>query len=317
MSQVKLTSIDRIISGVYRDLQPSVELNENDLIEWIGEALEQIGAYTQYEQNISYLTVAEHKASIPCGLHKIIQIGYKFTSGSPSSTGMYLTCDDSTCSSCNDLTPCTDCDPAECENLCTNAAQVVQNAELWLQYYKPNNVRRTPYYYDNFRPMRMAGGVFDKSRAIMCNGCENLSATCEEEYSIDHPYIRTSFKDGYICLAYISQPLDENGFPMIPDEVSYIQAIKSYLTFKIKYSEFIKGLLPGQIFSKLEDDWHWYCAQARNKARMPDTVDKMQNLVDQTQRLIPKYTRYYGFFGNLNSPERLDLAGINKSGRPG
>ena len=119
---------------------------------------------------------------------------------------------------------------------------------------------------------------------------------CEEEYSIDHPYIRTSFKCGYVCMAYIAQPLDANGFPMIPDEVSYIEAVKRYLIYKIRYPEFIRGQLPGQIFMKLEQDWHWYCAQARNKTRMPDTVDKLQNLLDQRNRLIPKHTRYYGFF---------------------
>ena len=40
MSQVKLTSIERVISGIYRDLKPVIELNENDMIEWAGEALE-------------------------------------------------------------------------------------------------------------------------------------------------------------------------------------------------------------------------------------------------------------------------------------
>jgi len=316
MSQIRLTSIDRIISGLYRDMKPVIELNENDLIEWIGEALEQIGAYAQYEEKITYLAVEDYKFSVPCGLHKIIQIGYKVSDGSPSQTGMYVTCDDSTCTSCDDVTPCDGCDPAECEDLCTNAAQLVQNAELWLEYYKPNNIRYTPYYYQNFRPMRLAAGPFTKARAILCSGCDNISANCEEEYSIDHPYIRTSFKCGYVCMAYIAQPLDDNGFPMIPDEVSYVEAVKRYLIYKIRYPEYIRGQLPGQIFMKLEQDWHWYCAQARNKTRMPDTVDKLQNLLDQRNRILPKHTRYYGFFGNLNTRERLDLGGINSRGRP-
>ena len=56
-NQVKLTSIERVIAGLYRDLKPVVELSENDLIEWAGEALEQIGAYTQLEENVASLEV--------------------------------------------------------------------------------------------------------------------------------------------------------------------------------------------------------------------------------------------------------------------
>ena len=40
---------------------------------------------------------------------------------------------------------------------------------------------------------------------------------------------------------------------------------------------------------------------------MPDTIDKLQNLTDQQNRLIPKVRRYQGFFGNLHTPEKLDL----------
>ena len=50
------------------------------------------------------------------------------------------------------------------------------------------------------------------------------------------------------------------------------------------------------------------CQQARGKANMPDTVDKMENLLQQRNRLIPKVQRYYGFFGNLSSGESLNFS---------
>ena len=100
----------------------------------------------------------------------------------------------------------------------------------------------------------------------------------------------------------------KQGYPMIPDEVSYVEAIKRYIiVYKVKYSEFIQGIINPQVFAKLEDDWHWYCKQARAKATMPDTVDKLENLLQQRNRLIPKTNRYYGFFGNLATKETLNL----------
>ena len=94
---------------------------------------------------------------------------------------------------------------------------------------------------------------------------------------------------------------------MIPDEVSYIEAIKRYIVYKLKYSEFIQGIINPQVFAKIEDDWHWYCKQARGKANMPDTVDKLENIKQQWSRLIPKVNRYYGYFGNLAAREHLNL----------
>ena len=79
MSQVKLTSIDRVISGLYRDLKPVIEINESDMIEWAGEALEHIGAYSQWDERVDYIKISDYRALIPCGIHKIIQVAYKFT----------------------------------------------------------------------------------------------------------------------------------------------------------------------------------------------------------------------------------------------
>ena len=62
---------------------------------------------------------------------------------------------------------------------------------------------------------------------------------------------------------------------------------------------------------KLEDDWQWYCRQARNKANMPNTIDKMENMLAMSKRMFSKENRYYGFFGNLSQRERLTLQGKN------
>ena len=38
---------------------------------------------------------------------------------------------------------------------------------------------------------------------------------------------------------------------------------------------------------------------------MPDTIDKLQNMLDRHVRLIPYRDGYYGFFGNMNSKQKL------------
>ncbi len=303
MSQVKLTSIERVISGIYRDLKPVVELNENDMIEWAGEALEHIGAYPQLEEKVANLSVSDYRVLVPSGLKDIVQIAYKYTEGVSTSTAMLTTADN--CITCDD--PCGEAGCRSCATVCEDAGTLIANAQLFLEYYKPNTFRATGYYYDNYRPLRKASGPFTAPYTSDCTDCNGISPTCEDEYRLDWPYIKTSFKEGQVCIAYVGQPLDERGFPMIPDEVSYIEAIKRYITYKVKYSEFLQGHLPGNIYMKLEDDWHWYCKQARNKMTMPKSVDDLQNLKDQHIRLLPKPNRYHRFFGHLHSAENLNL----------
>jgi hypothetical protein len=54
---------------------------------------------------------------------------------------------------------------------------------------------------------------------------------------------------------------------------------------------------------KAEQDWQWYCKQARNRAMMPKGVDQWQNILEQRNYMLPRINRYYGFFGKMSRPE--------------
>jgi len=57
------------------------------------------------------------------------------------------------------------------------------------------------------------------------------------------------------------------------------------------------------MMQKAEQDWHWYCKQARNRSLMPKGVDAHQNIMEQRQYMLPRLKRYYGFFGKMSRPE--------------
>ena len=310
MADVKLVSVETVLSSLYRDLRPEQELSENDLIEWAGEALEFIGAYPQYTEAVDYIKVEDYKAHIPCGFHKLVQIAHKVTAGDNCDCAIKITSSDSTTATCTASScSCSDTVTDPCPTSNTAEDVVVQQAKQLIDYHLTYRFAKTGYFFQNYKPMRLATSAFSRAKLAHCTDCINLSGSCESEYNIDHPYIKTSFKEGNICMSYLKQPTDDRGWPMIPDKVSYIEAIKRYIVYKLKYSEFLTGKLPGNIFAKLEDDWHWYCRQARNKMNMPDTIDKMQNLKDSWKRMFDKPNRYYGFFGRLSEPERLTLQG--------
>jgi len=211
MSSINHISLERVISSIYRDLKPLQEIQENDMIEWAGEALDYIGAYSQYQEVVDYIPVEDHRAIIPCGLHKVVSIAYKYTTGESTQCAIKISSsdsDDSTCVSstcgCNSST-----DP--CSNTVTTTDPIVTQTQQLIDYHLKYRFTSTGYYYQNYRPLRLATSNFAVSKTAHCEDCINLSASCKEEYSIAHPYIRTSFKTGSLCLAYLKQPVDDKG----------------------------------------------------------------------------------------------------------
>lgn len=76
MKTIKATSSKTIIAKVFRDLRPEDDYWIADAIEWMGEALEHIGAYSQLEKKQTVIQVSDHKFEVPSDLMEIQQIAY-------------------------------------------------------------------------------------------------------------------------------------------------------------------------------------------------------------------------------------------------
>ena len=102
----------------------------------------------------------------------------------------------------------------------------------------------------------------------------------------------------------LRNPLDSEGLPMIPDNISFTNAIVAYIILKIMKREFYSGKEGSSNKMQVaEQDWQWYCKQASNKSLIPKGIDELQNLVEQTNYLIPRRNSYHNYFGNLNNRE--------------
>lgn len=125
-------------------------------------------------------------------------------------------------------------------------------------------------------------------------------------FDVNDNYFTTNVRTGEICLAYWAHPIDHEGFPQVPDHISFKEAVKKYLTMKLDYISWRRGDLPGDVFSHSEREWTWYCGQAKNKANMP-SVAQMENIKNDILRLKPEINQYNNFFKDLGSPERRKI----------
>lgn len=129
-------------------------------------------------------------------------------------------------------------------------------------------------------PMRCNGGQFFLSPESR----DNL-LLADLSYQINHDYIFTSFQEGAVELAYYAFPVDDNGLPLVPDDVMYIRAIEAYITERIARKLMIQNKLDINKYRMLEQDWLFYVNSARTKDALM-TLDQAESLRLQLSKII-------------------------------
>ncbi len=318
--QFQYTTLDRIISKLYRDLGLE-EVSETDIIEWSGEALEAIGAITMYEEAVCFVEVKNHMADLPNGLHSIIQVARNMHWTNEKKETLCpanIILDDEVteleepkdCGCCTSTCVHTNPQgfedypvPLDCNGMPITDYEVAYYRPYFDLQYEYYGWMRSNYYTQKYVPIRLANHSFFNS--LVCAEEEGLYNSCTDEYTIIDNKIRLSFKEGSIAVAYYRQKVDpETGYPMIPDDISVTQAITFYITWKYMARMWYMGREGyADKMQVAEDRWHWYCKQAGNKMIIPHGIDEHQNILDERNHLIPRHNRYYGFFGKLGRPE--------------
>lgn len=117
-------------------------------------------------------------------------------------------------------------------------------------------------------------------------------------FDINNDYLTLSAKKGKVCIAYLAHPTDDEGFPMVPDDMSYRVAVTKYLMMKLAYLDWIKDPAnkgKQNIFEYNEREWNWYSGQATSTVKMPD-LEQMESLKNQVIRMIPNINEHDSFF---------------------
>lgn len=307
-----LISVDTIISKLFREGLIGPSYNESDIIEMIGEALSAIGAFKQFEEKIDFVTITDHKGLLPEGLQEIVMVAYSLnpditTTSCTTSCGVDDTC----------LGACDEEDPDTCWSAHNKYYIPDQFYYDVIKDYTQIRSSLTGYFYNNYLPLRLASSPFSITKNLHCDKCININYPSEEEYSVHDGMIKTSFQEGSICIAYLSMPTDDDGYPMIPDMFEYQEAIVAYIMMKDAKSRYFSDPSAANriLYREMTQDWHWYVKGAKNKQLMPSNIDERERLFRGNMKMIKNNRGYYNFFGNLNDLERFNLNGETRRTR--
>ena len=292
MAVYKTVSSKTIIRKIFRDLRPDQDNWIDDSIEWIGEALEHIGAAAQLCQKQCILDVADHKTCMPDDLYYINQVAIN-NSVSPVTSKELDTLTDKV-TELKDAIVAAQEDDLEYSDTASVLHEINSRIVVLENIYFKNE--------NQLQPLQYGASTFHKS--MHCTGCVNENTQYEETYIVDCDYIKTSFASGKICLSYMAFPTDEDCYPLVPDDISFKEAMFWYI---YKNLLLLNPLIKknGINYTFAEQQWKYYCSQARNAANYPD-IDRYESFMNQWVRLIPNVNRHDVTFEQLNTREDLN-----------
>jgi hypothetical protein len=207
MSVYKTISSKVVIRKIFRDLKPAKDNWIDDAIEWIGEALEHIGAAPQLCKKNCVIDVKDHKAVMPSDLYYINQVAINNSISSVNGTEL-----DSLIAKVKELKAAII--DAQANNLEYSSTSSVLN-EINSRIVVLENV----YFKTSNQLQPLQYGASNFHRSMHCEGCVNENIQYEETYIVDCGYIKTSFDSGKICLSYMAFPIDDDCYPLVPDEI--------------------------------------------------------------------------------------------------
>jgi hypothetical protein len=136
----------------------------------------------------------------------------------------------------------------------------------------------------------------------------NLPYTLRDiTYNVQGNYIFTSFKDGaQVIMFYKAFPVDQEGYPLIPDDISFKQAVQSYIRLKVDYVLWRRNIIARDVFEYSEREWMWYVGQAKTKALTPN-YDMMESWKNQHLTLMPRINEQARNFEGIGQSQYINF----------
>lgn len=123
-------------------------------------------------------------------------------------------------------------------------------------------------------------------------------------YKLQGSCIFTSIKEGDIEVAYRAIAIDDEGYPLIPDNVSFIQALEAYIKKQHFTILFDQGKIQAGVLQNTQQEYAWYVGQCQNALIRP-SLDQMQSITNMLNTLIPRVTEHDNSFSSLGDREYI------------
>ena len=298
----KTCSVKRVIAKVFTDNDLQEEQHRvSDMIEWAGSALEKIGAFSSFinkvagKDGVRPLILLNYQTKLPCDFHKLIQVAYSKKEEGPFYPMRYAT------GSFDWGSEITEAAASDLDYVAPESALITLAMELYdLSYQEALNKINA-----ESTTRSMLNGML---KAMDDNAIKDKTGgtdyTTDYTYLIKPDYIKTNVETGYIMLAYQAVPTDSEGYPLIPDDASFIEAVYWYITMKLLYPQWKEGRVRDAVYYDARRSWNYHCKQAYGNALMPNK-DQLESIKNTWLRLVPEIMEHNTSFSTLGERQLI------------
>ena len=114
--------------------------------------------------------------------------------------------------------------------------------------------------------------------------------------------IFTSFSEGCVEIAYKAIAIDEDGFPMLVDNETYLAALEAYIKKQVFTIKFDQGKIAAGVLENAKQDYAFLAGQLNSEFMIP-SISEMQSLTNTITSLIPRMNEFYRGFRHLGNKQ--------------
>lgn len=142
-----------------------------------------------------------------------------------------------------------------------------------------------PDDYYNIIQVREANSNIPLQHTIDSHHMGDDKNSISPSYRIQGNIIYSSLRDKELEISYKALPIDEEGYPMLPDNSSFIKALELYIKKQYFTVLFDMGKITGQVLNNTQQEYAWYVGQCQSDLVRP-TWDEMKSITNTWTNII-------------------------------
>ena len=171
--------------------------------------------------------------------------------------------------------------------------ELLLEAEVEVQIQ--NNRGLLPSTLVRINQVRTPNGIYLKQMSGTFSGSLENPA-----FKTQGDVIYTNIKNGTLQINYQGMPVDEEGYPLVPDNVYFLLALEAYIKMKTFTIYFDQGKIQSQVLQQAQQDYGFRVAQLHSKLSLP-SVSEMQAISNMWNKMHLTTKDFYTGFDQLTN----------------
>lgn len=126
----------------------------------------------------------------------------------------------------------------------------------------------------------------------------------ENTWKTQGTVLYTSFPEGIVELSYKFTPVDDDGFPMLIDNESYLDALEAYISMKVIRNKFRQGKIAAAVYQDAQQEYAFAAAILQSEMCTP-SMSEFESISRMWNTLIPRVRQFDLGFKHLGDREYI------------